>query len=225
VADALIQLTCGETIEWLKDQMGPDGITYYDRWFLPKFDLNKGTDFFGRPVGNHPEWMPWDDCLNKDVDDGAGYHVTLTSTLSSNDQKKFDLSTPPRQDHAYMRIFDPKLGLQFGDVDGGFPKSVRIIADAKRCYGENVIAVVCATGKPVKLSAGNRKTKIGGHGGPRTKGAALEMDWIHEDAKGVSDDLFAVAAEQALGNPPPVTRGAGIKPYHSVCDWMAGFIN
>ena len=79
-------------------------------------------------------------------------------------------------------------------------------------------------GKPVKLSAGNRKTKIGGHGGPRTKGAALEMDWIHEDAKGVSDDLFAVAAQQALGNPAPVT-GSGVKPYHSVCDWMAGFIN
>jgi hypothetical protein len=41
-----------------------------------------------------------------------------------------------------MRIFDLKWGLQFGGVDGGFPKSVRIIADAKCCYGESVIAVV-----------------------------------------------------------------------------------
>ena len=111
VADALSQLTCAETIAWAKLKIGPNDISYYDRWFLPKFDLNKGTIFFGRPVGNHPEWMIWDDCLNKDVDDGVGYHVSLTSELAKDDKRKFDLSTPARQDRAYLRLLDPALGL------------------------------------------------------------------------------------------------------------------
>ena len=40
------------------------------------------------------------------------------------------------------------------DYYGGFPSSVRIIADVKRCYGENITAVAVSKGKPVKLSTG-----------------------------------------------------------------------
>ena len=220
VADALTQLTCAETIAWAKLKIGPNDISYYDRWFLPKFDLNKGTVFFGRPIGNHPEWMIWDDCLNKDVDDGVGYHVSLTSELAKDDKRKFDLSTPARQDRAYLRLLDPALGLQFGAIDGGFPSSVRIIADVKRCYGENITAVVVSKGKPVKLSTGNRHIRIGGHGGPRTKGAAEQMDWLHDDVKGVSADMFVVAKAQAVGK--PIVIGVGVAPYFRVCYWMAG---
>ena len=219
VADALTQLTCAETIAWAKVKIGPNGISYYDRWFLPKFDLNKGTVFFGRPIGNHTEWMIWDDCLNKDVDDGVGYHVSLTSELAKDDKRKFDLSTPARQDRAYLRLLDPALGLQFGTIDGGFPSSVRIIADVKWCYGKNITAVVVAEGKPVKLSTGNRHIRIGGHGGPRKKGAAEQMDWLHDDVKGVSADMFVVAKAQAAGK--RIVTGVGIAPYFPVCYWMA----
>ena len=119
-----------------------------------------------------------------------------------------------------MRLLDPALGLQFGAIDGGFPSSVRIIADVKRCYGENITAVAVSKGKPVKLSTGNRHIRIGGHGGPRTKGAAEQMDWLHDDVKGVSADMFVVAKAQAVGK--PIVIGVGVAPYFRVCYWMAG---
>jgi hypothetical protein len=220
---ALIQLTCVETIAWTKAKIGPNGISYYESWFLPKFDLNNlGTVFFERLVGNHPEWMIWDDCLNKDVDDGAGYHVSLTSELVKDDKRKFDLSTLAWQDRAYLRPLDSASGLQFGTIDGGFPNSVRIIANVKRCYGENITAVVVSKGKPVKLSIGNRHIPPAatvGHG-PRTKGAAEQMDWLHDDVKGVSADMFVVAKAQAAGK--PIVIGVGAAPYFLVCYWMAG---
>ncbi|RHY15993.1 hypothetical protein DYB32_010693, partial [Aphanomyces invadans] len=58
--DALSQMTCKSTIEWMKDK------NYHHRWVLPELGLNDGTRFSGRPVGNSPELMPWDCSLNKD---------------------------------------------------------------------------------------------------------------------------------------------------------------
>ena len=106
------------------------------------------------------------------------------------------------------------------DYYGGFPSSVRIIADVKRCYGENITAVAVSKGKPVKLSTGNRHIRIGGHGGPRTKGAAEQMDWLHDDVKGVVCAGICVAKAQAAGK--PIVIGVGVAPYFPVCYWMAG---
>jgi hypothetical protein len=67
-------------------------VSYYDRWLLPKLGLNEGTNFDGRPVGNHPEHMPWDCSLNKDVDDCVAYHVTITADKDFKDDPDADSS-------------------------------------------------------------------------------------------------------------------------------------
>lgn len=72
--DALSLMTASATTTWMKEQ------GYYSRWLLP-LEINRGTCFFGRPVGNSPEMMPMDSSLNKDVDDEVSYHCSLTSTL------------------------------------------------------------------------------------------------------------------------------------------------
>ena len=57
-----------ETISWMKTQVGTGGESYHDFWLLTEHGLNAGTKFQSRPVINHPEHMPWDLPLNKDVD-------------------------------------------------------------------------------------------------------------------------------------------------------------
>ena len=46
------------TIQWMKE------VDIYKRWLLPKNNLNGGTTYSGRPVGNPPEFMPLDNALN-----------------------------------------------------------------------------------------------------------------------------------------------------------------
>jgi hypothetical protein len=86
--DALSLMTAKDTVAWMKEK----GI--YERWLLPVNGLNAGTTFEGRPVGNSPEFMPMDNSLNKDVDDGVRHHMAYTFHLKDHDKKKFTLSTP-----------------------------------------------------------------------------------------------------------------------------------
>ena len=52
------------TVAWMKEK------GYYKRWILPELGVNDGIGSFGgRPVGNCPEFMPWDACLNNDAHD------------------------------------------------------------------------------------------------------------------------------------------------------------
>ena len=81
--------------------------------------MNAGTNFEGRPVGNHQEHMPWDLLLNKDVENWVQYQVVLTGILLRNKngdwpKEKLISSTPKPQDRAYLRVVDPALGPNAG---------------------------------------------------------------------------------------------------------------
>ena len=61
VHDALVLMTAKETINRMK-QKG-----YLHHWLLPLNGLKDGNPYAGRPVGNSPEFIPWDNSLNRDI--------------------------------------------------------------------------------------------------------------------------------------------------------------
>ena len=65
-----------------------------DRWLVLQNDLNKGTIFWGRPVGNSLEFMPLDNSLNRDVIMCHRYYCTVTYHLHNDDKRTFSLLTP-----------------------------------------------------------------------------------------------------------------------------------
>ena len=78
-------MTAAATIAWMKEK------SYLKRWVLPVNGLNKEKDlvkFSGRPVGNSPEFMPWDCYLNNDPKLSFDCHVIFTNNLPDNDPKK-----------------------------------------------------------------------------------------------------------------------------------------
>src|SRR4051812_25421669 len=129
--DVLSQLTCKETIEWMKLK------GYYKYWVLPKQELNDGTIFEGCLIGNSPEMMPWDCSLNKDVDDVFQQHRAWTAQLTTDDPLKFCKSTTKQMDSEYLRILDSKNG-----PEGGAPTSSRIIQDVIKCMGKHLLAII-----------------------------------------------------------------------------------
>ena len=158
-------MTCGDTIEWMRQNRC---LKY---WLLPLNGLNDGTAYAGRPVGNSPEMMPWDNSLNKDLDDVFKRHAAFTKNLPIGDPLKFCSSTPKRLDSAYTRLVDPALG-----DHGGIPSSNRIVQDIKKCSGPHLIAIIENKGAVVP-GLGNarhgkrRVTGIEKHGGHRVNGA------------------------------------------------------
>ena len=63
--DALALMTAKEMIAWMVEK------NYYKRWILPVNNLG-GNDgslkvYRDRPVGDSPEFMPWDTHLNNDL--------------------------------------------------------------------------------------------------------------------------------------------------------------
>ena len=64
--DTLSLMTSKTTKDWMK------GKGYYKRCIRPSNDLYKNkpellTKFKDNPIGNSPEFMPWDNHLNQDV--------------------------------------------------------------------------------------------------------------------------------------------------------------
>lgn len=173
--DALSQLTCEDTKNWMKDK------GFYDHWVLPKLGLNEGTVFANRPVGNSPEMMPWDCSLNKDVDDLFIQHKAWTNSLPESNPKRFSKSTPARQDHGYLRLLDPIHGPL-----GGTPTSKRIIQDVEKCMGNHLLKIIAAKGAIVPgLGNRNGRRRVDGivkRGGKRSKGAYRPVSWVHPDA-------------------------------------------
>lgn len=135
--DALSQMTSKETIAWMKEQVIGER-SYYDIWILPQFGLNKRNDvidglsrYDGRPVGNSPEFMPWDNSLNKDIDDDVLLHVCLTDDLKKGPdgkypKERYSLETPKLGAEAYRRRVDPAL------LPLGSPLPSRIVHDIKK---------------------------------------------------------------------------------------------
>ncbi|ETV65465.1 hypothetical protein H257_17802 [Aphanomyces astaci] len=184
--DALSQMTCRSTLEWMKSK------DYLRRWVLPEQNLNAGTAFSGRPVGNSPELMCWDCSLIKDVDNAFIRHKAWTMHLPRGSPTKFCSSTPKRLEESYLRLMDPCHG-----HDAGVPTSDRIIHDAEKCFGDHLMAVINAQGAVVH-GLGNRNGKRresgnGGHGGKREKASDVVGHWLHPDAEaGLVDQLGLV---------------------------------
>ena len=176
--DALTQMTDRACISWMKEK------GYYKRWVLPLKDLNAGTVYDGRPVGNSPEMMCLDCSLFKDVADAVNRHVSITSKLADDDPRKFMKNTPQRLLHAYLRIVDP--------VSGVSPTSERIIQDVERCWDNHLWAIFEARGTVVPglgSRNGHRRAAPGPRGGTRVKGPPKQGNPLHADAKGLSSEL------------------------------------
>ncbi len=111
--DALSLMTDKECRTWMKGQFirGDSGPIFYDnKWILPMHGLNdKFKKFRDRPIGNLPEMMPLDSCLNKDLHEHIATHIimSLLSGTNRNDDRLFSLTTPKRGRNAYLRIWDP----------------------------------------------------------------------------------------------------------------------
>ncbi|KAF0705722.1 hypothetical protein AaE_014393 [Aphanomyces astaci] len=162
---------------------------YLRRWILPEQNLNVGTAFAGRPVGNSPELMCWDCSLIKDVDNSFQRHKAWTVHLPRGSPAKFCSSTPQRLEQSYLRLLDPSLGLH-----AGVPTSSRIIQDVNKCFGSHLLAVIAAYGAVVH-GLGNRNGKrqepgFGTRGGKRVKLFDVLGHWLHPDADaGLLDQL------------------------------------
>ena len=68
-------------------------------------EKNQGA-YFGRPVGNSPEFMPLDMSLNKDIKEALKYHMIMTKHLPDEHVSKFSMSTPKNISRAILRIVD-----------------------------------------------------------------------------------------------------------------------
>ena len=97
--DALSLMTATSTIQWMKE------VDIYKRWLLPKNNLNGGTTYSGRPVGNSPEFMPLDNALNNDIQQSLSLHCAITLELDDNDERKFSMRTPNEISKGIRRIF------------------------------------------------------------------------------------------------------------------------
>ena len=122
--DALSLMTAKDTKKWMAEA------GYLHRWILPTSDLYDNMPdlkhkYNTNPIGNSPEFMPWDAHLNADVHSALDLHCTVARNLPKDDTRKFDASTPNNMLRAYERILDP------GD-DGVCPPSKRICQDVGR---------------------------------------------------------------------------------------------
>ena len=72
VQNALLLIKAKETIKWIK-QNG-----YLQRWLIPVNRLQYGTPYYGRPVGNIPEFMPLENSLNHYILHYLCIHIVLS---------------------------------------------------------------------------------------------------------------------------------------------------
>jgi hypothetical protein len=96
---------------------------YYERWLLPKLDVNIGAPFQGAPTGNSPEMVALDASLNKDLDDGVHRRIVFTNHLPSDDSKKLSMETSRKGLHVYLRVWNtpPEMAVDGTSLNGGVP--------------------------------------------------------------------------------------------------------
>ena len=123
VHDALVLMTAKETINWMKEK------GYLYRWLIPLNGLQDGTPYVGHPVGNSPEFMPFDHILNRDILQSLRFHCVLSHAIidgkeTTEEERKlcFSFSTPRKIARGLKRLWDSKIGTPsseriFQDVD------------------------------------------------------------------------------------------------------------
>jgi hypothetical protein len=202
--DALSLMTANDTVAWMKEE------NIYKHWFLPELDVNAGTCYQGRPIGNSPEMMPLDASLNKDVDDGVHSHIVFTNGLAPDNPQKFCMTTPVRGSFAYRRVWNSPViaGSESGEIDpGGTPSSTRIIQDIDKfttsCMsiynhkGTVVPGLGTRNGHRHEAEAKNK----GQIGGARTKKQdSVSTKFIHPDARGSRQNLLLESKKRFSGD-------------------------
>ena len=184
--DALSLMMAKDTIKWMKEE------GHYERWILPQCGLLEDDKdlkrYYGRPVGDTPEIMAWDNSLNKDVHESVNDHVQATINLEKNDPRKFSLATPKEGARAYMRVVHPCTGV--------CPRSERIIQDTEKAFGEALLGIIACQGTVMDESClrsghragaariGREKKPMGGYS-PRLLGFDdYGTRLLHVDAQG-----------------------------------------
>ena len=190
--------------EWMKNQKVKEDsdVSYYNNWILPLHNLNDMFPRFkGRPIGNSPEMMLLDNCLNKDLHESGSRHVLMSRACNpqKSDHRSFSIATPKEVSRTYLRVWNDSMG-------GVSPSSKRIVQDIKKSIS-SMHQILKAKGVFVPGLAqrpGDRhiinkiKSKI--WGGKRTVKEMVTMlfaerDDLHSDLK----DLLAEADARGEG--------------------------
>ena len=197
--DALSLMTAADCQEWMKGQYvdKENKISYYDKWILPVLDLNKAySRFHGKPIGNSPEMMPLDNCLNKDLHESVTRHVLMSKSAArkaevpTNDPRLFSLKTPKAGSSAYDRIWNPVTGV--GPPSRRIIQDIEKVVDAmKRIHAQKGAFVPNLAQRPgVRHIVSELRSE--NLGGPRTKNMNITMlisdrQDMHADLKEVWD--------------------------------------
>lgn len=174
--DALTQMTAKETKDWMEEK----GILKH--WILPEQGLYEDEKdlraYYGRPVGNSPEFMPLDCSLNNDIHKSVNKHCAATCHIRDDDgdPRKFSISTPKRGDRAYFRVLE------------GCPSSERIVRDCKKVVEhlkkvqEKEGIIIPGLGNRPGRRDGGKPAKRGGYR-KRSIDDSFVAKWLHDDAK------------------------------------------
>ena len=193
--DALSLLTSKECRQYMENTYF-DGIRAYDKWLIPTKDVNVGTKYNGRCVGNSPEFMPLDNSLNNDLQVSHRYHCAVTAHLPKDDPRKHTLATPKRITDGLKKIWENPVGA---------PNPERVVEDVNRAF-DAFKTVYEADGNIVKGLAnrnGHRNTKEGSlkWGGSRVKKSIIkEEKWLEPGAKDAFEDKKTFLKSKFLEN-------------------------
>ena len=80
VHNALVSMTAKKKINWTR-QNG-----YLHIWFLPLNVMQDGTPYSVSPVGNSPEFIPLDKCLNFDILNSLRMHSALSRYILDGEE-------------------------------------------------------------------------------------------------------------------------------------------
>jgi hypothetical protein len=223
--DALSLMTATETVVWMKEQ------DIHKHWLLPELDLNKGTCYEGRPVGNSPELMPLDASLNKDVDDAVHRHIVWTNRMAEDDPEKFSMETPKKGSFAYRRVWNCPVvpGVATGETSpDGALTSARICQDIDK-FLTSALTIFQHKGIVVE-GLGTRhghRSEVGiskARGGARKKGideaTLANTHFVHSDAKNARDSLVLDSLHRHQGEEAPYLDLEEIPPRVDDLPWV-----
>ena len=180
--DALSLMTSVKTKEWMKSK------GYYKHWILAKNNLyaqdSNGLQkkYGDNPIGNSPEFMPWDSHLNQDLHSAHDQHVALTRHLPEDDPLKFSGSTPSRMASFYHHLIQI------------CPSSKRIQQDCYRVL--DAFEVVREARGCIVSKFGKRSGKRGfsgsncSRGGKRMKKPYEPSQYLHPSVTSVSQAMI-----------------------------------
>ena len=133
--------------------------------------------YFGRPVGNSPEIMPWDCSLNRDLHSCVEFYSSICRWLPKDHPLypvRFGKATTKVMLSSYKRVYDPETGV--------CPSSKRIVQDITRCWGEHLDKICKEKGGAVPglFRDSSGETEFGGGGSGKGGVRGLKSHGMHQ---------------------------------------------